>query len=212
MSAQTAQPPTSAKSAATYAITGIVVSSVARQPLDGVKVNIATGDNNEFSQQVITAADGRFAFTGIPAGKYSLVGSAARLPSQGFHQHGDFFIGIAVGPGLDSQNLIFPLVPDVRIEGTITDDDGEPVRNSSVALYQRKNDAGRQQTRQVANENHRRPRALSVRPSRAWNLLRGRVGAAVVRAIFNSRRVPNRSRITPSASSKKRRSSMSPTP
>jgi Carboxypeptidase regulatory-like domain len=151
MSAQTAPPTATAKSAATYSINGTVVSSVTNQPLDGVKVNIYAGDNNEFSRQVVTAADGRFSFTAIPAGKYSLMGSARGYRSQGFHQHGDFFIGIAVGPGLDSQNLIFPLVPDARIEGIVTDDDSEPVRNSSVALYQRKNDAGRQQTREVGN-------------------------------------------------------------
>jgi 5-hydroxyisourate hydrolase-like protein (transthyretin family) len=146
-----AQNPLPAKSAANFRITGKVVSSVTGQPLADVKVSIYSGDNNEFSQHAATGADGRFAFAGLPAAKYSLFGSAYGYRTQGFHQHGDFFIGIAVGPDLGSENLTFRLVPDARVEGTVTDEDNEAVRNASVTLYQRSSDTGRQLTRPIAS-------------------------------------------------------------
>ena len=130
---------------------GVVVDSVSEQPLSGVKVTVTLSENPELSRRTHTGADGRFAFTGLPAGKYTLVGSALGYRVQGFHQHGDYFIGIAVGPDLDSEHIMFSLVPDSRIEGTVTDDDGEPVRNCNVALYQRSHEIGRQQTPQISS-------------------------------------------------------------
>ena len=54
-----------------------------------------------------TGADGRFAFTALPAGKYTLIGSALGYRAQGFHQRGNYFIGVAVGPDLDSESIVF---------------------------------------------------------------------------------------------------------
>ena len=82
-------------------------------------------------------------------GKYILTGSAHGYRSQGYHQHGDYFIGIAVGPELDSEHITFRLVADARIEGTVTDEDSEPVRNANVQLYQRSYQTGREMTRQI---------------------------------------------------------------
>ena len=132
-------------------MSGIVVDSISRQPLSGVKISVYISEKPEISQSTHTGADGRFAFTGLPAGKYTLIGSAPGYRAQGPHQRGNYFIGVAVGPNLDSESIVFRLVRDARIEGTITDDDGEPVRNSNVALYQRTHEAGRQQTQQVSS-------------------------------------------------------------
>lgn len=148
MDAQTSAP---TKTVPTYRIAGTVTSSVTGQPLADVRVSIYAGDNNEYSQGTLTGADGRFVFAGLPAAKYSMFGSVRGYRAQGFHQHGDFFIGIAVGPDLDSENVTFRLVPDARIEGTVTDDEGNPVRNTNVELYQRSSDTGRRQTRQITN-------------------------------------------------------------
>lgn len=146
--AQVAPP---AKSSADFRMAGIVVDSITNQPLSDVKISIYVSENPEISHHTITGADGRFAFTGLPAGKYTLIGSALGYRAQGPHQRGDYFIGVAVGPSLDSESIVFRLVRDARIDGTVTDDDGEPVRNCNVALYQRTHDVGRQQTAQVSN-------------------------------------------------------------
>jgi len=120
------------------------------EPLGAAKVSIVATENEEFQRHVMTSPDGRFAFADLPVGKYSLTASAYGYRAQGFNQHGDFYTGIAVGPDLDAGNLTFRLVPDASIEGTVTDEDGEPVRNANVALFQRTNDTGQQRTQQVS--------------------------------------------------------------
>ena len=144
----TASPP---RSATGYPIAGVVVSSVTGQPLPGVMVSITATENRQSSQSTETRADGRFAFPNLPAAKYSLTASARGYRAQGFNQHGNFFTGIAVGPDLDGGNLVFRLVPDAAIEGIVTDDDSEPVRNASVQLFQRNNDSGQQRTQTISN-------------------------------------------------------------
>ena len=134
-----------------YSITGTIVSLVTGQPLPTVTVSITATDNRQSSQSMQTGADGHFAFTGLPAGKYSLTATAYGYRAQGFNQHGNFFTGIAVGPDLDGSNLVFRLVPDAAIEGSVTDDDGEPVRNANLQLFQRNNETGQQRTQVISN-------------------------------------------------------------
>jgi 5-hydroxyisourate hydrolase-like protein (transthyretin family) len=114
-------------------------------------VSITATENRQVSQTVVTRADGRFAFPNLPAAKYSLTASARGYRAQGFNQHGNFFTGIAVGPDLDGSNVVFRLVPDAGIEGVVSDDDGEPVRNASVELFQRNKDTGQQRTQVMSN-------------------------------------------------------------
>lgn len=148
LAAQTAAP---VKPPRGYPIAGAVVSSTTGQRLSGVAVSITSTENRHESQTMQTGADGRFAFTGLPAGKYSLTASARGYRAQGFNQHSNFFTGIAVGPDLDGSNLVFRLVPDAAIEGIVTDDDGDPVRNASVQLFERNNDTGQQRTQPLSN-------------------------------------------------------------
>jgi hypothetical protein len=146
-----AQTPAPSRAPTGYSIAGVVVSSVTRQPLPGVIVSITATENRQLSQSMETGVDGRFAFSGLPAAKYSLTASARGYRAQGFNQHGNFFTGIAVGPDLDGSNLAFRLVPDAGIDGSVNDDDGEPVRNANVQLFQRNNDTGQQRTRAITN-------------------------------------------------------------
>jgi 5-hydroxyisourate hydrolase-like protein (transthyretin family) len=149
LAAQNAAPP---RSAASYRIAGVVVSSVTGQPLPNVTVAITPTDDRQSSRTMETAADGRFAFTSVPAGKYSLTTVSTRgYRAQGLNQHGNYFTGIAVGPDLDAERLVFRLVPDATIEGTVTDDDGDPVRNANVALFERNNDTGQPRTELLSN-------------------------------------------------------------
>ena len=157
--AQTSGP---AQGSSSYKIAGVVVDSTNGQPLSAANVSIYGSENRELAWHVTTASDGRFLFSALPAGKYTLTGSAYGYRAQGFHQHGDYFVGIAIGPNLDSEHITFRLVADARIEGKMLDDSGEPVRQASVSLYLRNADSGRQLTRQLTSRSHRRPRPLHV--------------------------------------------------
>jgi hypothetical protein len=137
--------------AASFRLAGRVIDSATKAPLKGAHVTIIGSENPEFSQRVTAGANGEFSFDGLAAGKYTLLATTVGYRSQGFHQHGDYFIGISVSPSLDSEHIVFPLVMDARIEGTVTDEDGEPVRNANVQLFHRGYDTGRQQTHEDAN-------------------------------------------------------------
>lgn len=133
-----------------FRIAGTITDSLTGQPISNAAVSIAASENPEFSRHMTTGPDGHFVFTAIPAGKYTLVGSAYGYRAQGYHQHGDYFIGLAVGRDLDFENVSFWMTRDARIEGTVTDDESGPIRNASVQLFRRTNETGRQQTREFS--------------------------------------------------------------
>jgi protocatechuate 3,4-dioxygenase beta subunit len=141
--AQTTPPAGSVQS---FVISGTALDAVTGQPIPEATVSIYSSENAEFTRRTTTSTDGRFTFSSVPAGKYTLTGTAYGYRAQGYHQHGDYFVGIAVGAGLDSEKISFRLTQDARIEGTITDDDNEPVRNANVQVFQRMHDNGRQET------------------------------------------------------------------
>jgi 5-hydroxyisourate hydrolase-like protein (transthyretin family) len=150
--AQPIQSPKPTQAPTGYRIAGVVVDSVTGQPVAGVTVAITPTDDRQSSQTTETHADGRFAFAGLRTDKYSLTTASTRgYRAQGFNQHGNYFTGIAVGPNLNAESLVFRLVPDASIVGIVTDDDSEPVRNANVQLFQRNNDTGRLRTQQVFN-------------------------------------------------------------
>jgi protocatechuate 3,4-dioxygenase beta subunit len=65
---------------------------------------------------------------------------------QYFEHHDPFATAIAVGPGLDTDHLVFRLQPDASIEGDITDDNNEPIQNAMVRLFQASTEGGQQKT------------------------------------------------------------------
>lgn len=129
---------TQAASPAGYTIAGIVVNATTGQPLASASVAIAPlthGVERDISNSVMTGADGRFSFTGLSRGKYSLIGQARGFDRQGFDRHDQYATAIAVGPDLDSQNLVFRLEPDASIEGDVTDENNDPVQYAMVRLF-----------------------------------------------------------------------------
>jgi len=130
--------------ASSYRIAGVVVDSLTGQPI--IEASVAIGPtanvNGDISRKVVTGADGRFAFTGLARGKYSLMGSAHGFGAQYFEQHGNYSSAIAVGPDLDSEHLVFRLQQDASIEGQVTDDNNDPVQSAQVRLFMKRGFAG----------------------------------------------------------------------
>ncbi|MGH9608120.1 MAG: SpaA isopeptide-forming pilin-related protein [Bryobacteraceae bacterium] len=132
---------------ANYSIAGIAVEQGTKQPLSRALMIIRTTDGSNREKACITNTNGAFRFDGIPPGKYILNGELPGKRPQPFHRSGQYVTGIAVGPGRDSGHIVFTFKRGGTIAGTVTGDDGTPVRYAQVYLFRRGVFAGREAIR-----------------------------------------------------------------
>ncbi len=119
----------------TFRIAGTVVSKSDGHPLANARVILASVKARQSPQSVITSDDGKFEFTGMPAGKYSLTGAKRGFTTSSYDQHYIFSTAIVTGAGLDTEQLVLKLAPQAIISGRVLDEVGEPVRDAQVSLY-----------------------------------------------------------------------------
>ena len=118
-----------------YPIRGTVVNAQTGEPLAKMQVVIGRAEEAEASHTIITGEDGRFEFAGLRAGKYWLEAQGHGFSRQRFEQHEEYATAVAVGPDLEIQNILFRVEPDATIDGNITDEQGEAVREGQVMLF-----------------------------------------------------------------------------
>jgi hypothetical protein len=111
-------------------------------------VEIEPTENRSQSLSLETGDDGHFDFGGLRLGKYALTAAKRGYLPQSYQEHEGFSTAIAVGPGLNSADLVFNLMPQAIFYGTVSDEAGEPVRNAQVHLYQDQDVDGIRSTRQ----------------------------------------------------------------
>lgn len=133
--AASAQERPSAASQPKFRVGGTVVNSVTGEALSEVEVAIGNTEQADAAQSMVTSEDGRFHFDGLSPTKYWLAARGRGFSPQRFDQHDNYSTAIAVGPSLNSENLVFRLRPDATITGTVTDEQSEPVRNAQVMLF-----------------------------------------------------------------------------
>jgi Carboxypeptidase regulatory-like domain len=141
----------SAASDPTYRIFGTVVDQRTNQPLAGVRVMISPIAARNSVRTLKTKADGNFLFEQLSRGKFSLSAVRHGYPEQAYEQHENYSTAIAVGPALDSEHIIFRLLPEGTIRGIITDDQNEPVGNAKVSIFRTSVSNGRTSTRLAAD-------------------------------------------------------------
>lgn len=118
-----------------FHISGTVVSSPTGEVLADTEVSIGRAGTVDTLKSMLTEQNGHFNFDGLPAGKYWLAAERRGFSRQSFEEHQGYFTGIAAGPHLQSENLVFRLRPDASISGSITDDQNDPVREAQVMLF-----------------------------------------------------------------------------
>ncbi|HEY6991577.1 MAG TPA: carboxypeptidase-like regulatory domain-containing protein [Bryobacteraceae bacterium] len=136
----------------TYIVTGTIVDHLQNRPLHTILVTLTSTQDRRLTVSEITGADGRFGFNNVPAGKYTL--SAQRRGNsrpQLYREDGGYSTAIAVGPGLPSQNIVFPLEAPGSISGTVLDQNGDPPATAHVWLY-RKTVSGGKPEIQIAGQ------------------------------------------------------------
>jgi hypothetical protein len=117
-----------------YPVGGKVIDARTGAPLPGTEVQLSLVRNPQLSESAITSPDGAFRFDHVPEGKYMLAAARRRYVPQYYLQHENYNTGIAVGPGLDSTKVVFPLKASAVIFGRVTDENGDPIPNAAIHL------------------------------------------------------------------------------
>lgn len=140
------------------AIEGQVINLATGSPLKKVTVRLvglgarpAGGMPNMANKE--TDEQGRFAFTGLEAGRYNL--SAERTgflrQSYGGRKYATGGTPIPLGPEQQIRNIVFKLSPQSVIVGKVLDEDGDPAANVQVRALKYGYRGGKKQWSQVAN-------------------------------------------------------------
>lgn len=139
------QPATSADASSGFTIKGTVVEHASNRPLSKVLMTVITSPKGDRSVYSVTGSDGGFVFNNLPAGKYSLWAQGHGHALQTLLQDDQYSTGIVVGPGLDSEHIVFPLIAPGSISGSVMDQDGDPVAQAQIWLFQNKVSLGKSQ-------------------------------------------------------------------
>ena len=141
-----------------YPIAGRVVDAVTGAPLGRVSVSLEPVTNQYGQQQqpvgsgrrgqqpgaaanAMTASDGSFQFTGLPAGAYQLQATRRGYISSSFEAHDGYYAAAVTGPNKpEASHLRFPLEPLAAISGTVFDSSGDPVQSATLSLFAQSED------------------------------------------------------------------------
>ena len=129
--------PSSAAAQPGFRIVGTVIERGTNRALNHVLVTISPTEHRDLQLSCVTDASGRFAFTNLPLGKYSLEAQKRGETPQGYNEYDNYATAVAVGPGLDSENLVFSMDVPGSISGAVLDDEGDPVAQAQIWLFRK---------------------------------------------------------------------------
>lgn len=129
--------PASATTSAPYRIAGVLVNAATDEPVRRATVQALEEADSHAVASCITDNEGHFALTGLSAAKYQLTASKRGFRTAFYDEHDQFSTAIVAGPDQDTTQLRFKLMPAATLRGALTGDDGEPVVNARVMLFQK---------------------------------------------------------------------------
>jgi Carboxypeptidase regulatory-like domain len=127
---------------AQFRIAGTVVSATSGAPLAQARVSIYDVKDPNSVHSMVTSENGRFEFSQLSTGKYSLQGARRGFIAAAYDQHEQYSTAIVIGGGVDTENLTLRLSPAAVLSGTVVDESGEPVRKATVSLYREDHSLG----------------------------------------------------------------------
>jgi hypothetical protein len=122
-----------------YRVAGAVVNAVSGQPVAGARLTISPVARPGEQMSAVSGDGGRFAFAGLPPGKYALAGQRRGLLP------GRWAGALVIGPGEDTESVVLRLPPPAVITGKVVDDAGEPIAQALVELLSSRIADGRRQ-------------------------------------------------------------------
>ncbi|MBE0657610.1 MAG: carboxypeptidase regulatory-like domain-containing protein [Bryobacteraceae bacterium] len=143
---------------ASYAIAGRVVEAVTGAPMARTTVRINDYSGRSVVATTQTTAEGEFRFDGLARGKYSLYAENQAYGTQLFGtklRGARYGSAVAVGPGLDSEHLVFQMIPGGVIKGVVRDADSDPTPRMHLVAYRLMGQLNRAEGVQAASTNDR---------------------------------------------------------
>ena len=116
-------------------ISGVVLSGVNGQPLEGADVVLREVTNMTTPADTTTDAQGRFSFANLPDGRYHLSAMRRGYVQSAYEEHGGLSTAIVTGEHLDTTSITLTLPPLGSIFGAITEDSGDPVPRAQLHLF-----------------------------------------------------------------------------
>jgi uncharacterized protein (DUF2141 family) len=120
---------------------GLIAGTIMRQdtktPLGDVSVSLHKTDNSSGDAVVFTEPDGKFSFSGLSPGSYSLTATRPRFTmlSDNLQKAGAWF---TLRSDQQIKDIVLTLVPGGVVSGKVFDDSGEPLTGSTVVLVRPK--------------------------------------------------------------------------
>jgi hypothetical protein len=125
-----------------YRIAGTVVNAVTGEPLPRALAALLSSENRHTVASVACDSDGRFAFEGLPAGKYSLTASKRGYLTAFYNEHEHYSSAIVTGDGQQTEDLTLRLNPDASLQVDVTDEAGDPVEKATIHVFMRQHGYG----------------------------------------------------------------------
>jgi hypothetical protein len=132
-------PPNSTRVASSAAnsfrIAGTIVNSTSNEPLRHATVAVLSEEDSHTIAAVESNDDGHFSFDRLPAAKYQLTASKRGFRTAFYDEHQEFNSAIVTGPGQETDQLTFHLVPGAILHGAVITEGGDPVEQARVMLF-----------------------------------------------------------------------------
>lgn len=143
----------------TASIVGRVVAADTGRPLRGATLRLVSYEVMRVAKSTVTDAQGRFEFTGLLAGRYTLTASAERRLGLEFGQRRPPEAGRPIdlreGERFDAANFSLPRMG--AIEGRLLDEFGDPAPNVLVQISRADFIAGRRRLLPLGNPRNTQP-------------------------------------------------------
>jgi hypothetical protein len=114
-----------------------VVNAVTGEPVPCAFAALLSSENRHPVASVACDSDGRFAFEGLPAGKFSLTASKRGYLSAFYNEHKQFSSAIVTGDGQQTEDFALRLNPKASLQVDVTDEAGDPVEKAAIHLFLR---------------------------------------------------------------------------
>jgi hypothetical protein len=117
-----------------FTLSGTVVDG-SNQPMAGVEVSLNTSGHDVKVDPAVSDAQGRFTFSGLPPGEYSLWAEGG-FGSVTYGETAETLRGslIRIGGESGDKSVVFRILARGSIEGAVKDEFGEPMANLTVSV------------------------------------------------------------------------------